>query len=139
MPPSEGELVVHRSSLIRRILLGGVLIGVLPGCQWAYDYELRGTIKRSSDGAPLFGVLVTPEASGLWKTPAPVVTGIDGSFLLKFRVSDGEFSPREMPKWSLRLETAGYVDEVVDISPLEEPKRGTTTQMVVIAYMREVD
>jgi hypothetical protein len=117
-------------------VVGGIFIACcLPGCQFAYDYEVRGTIKDSASGAPLAGVDVALEASGLLERPTPTVTGNDGSFSLRFRVSDGEFVPDRLPRWSLTLAKEGYSEEVIDVSPSEEPK-SPKSKVVVLAYMR---
>ena len=133
----KGQLMAHRPVRLRMILVCGALAGCLPGCQYAYDYELRGRIKSSSEGTPLAGVRITLEATSLFSDTSPTVTGADGSFSLRFSVSDGAFVAGGMPKWSLVLAREGYVEEVIDISPTGEPTSATSTnQIMVVAYMR---
>lgn len=130
--------MTRRSLRIPLLALTGAFLGLgIPGCQFAYEYEVRGRIKSSADGSPLTGVMVTLKASSLFTESGPVWTGPDGSFVLGFEVSDGAFSPRRMPQWSLTLVKEGYVDEVIDISPAKEPTSSKTTNtIVVVGYLR---
>lgn len=120
-----------------RVLGWTLLVGllILPGCQFHYEYEVRGTIKDFTGGTPLAGVRISLEGSGLDGVETPV-TGSDGSFLLRFSVGDIEFLPDEMPKWSLSLAKEGYADEVIDISPSKEPESSRIVNVIVLqSYM----
>ena len=108
------------------LFCGALSACCMAGCQYEYDYEVRGTLKDCSGGSPLAGVRVTLGASALFVKPNRPVTGVDGRFLLQFSVSDGEFVSGEMPHWSLTLSKEGYADEVVDISPSREPESAQT-------------
>jgi hypothetical protein len=128
-----------RNVRVHAAIVCGVLAATsLPGCQFSYDYEIRGRVKSASDGTPLAGVRITLEATTLFATTSPTVTATDGSFLLRFTVSDGDFGPGgAMPRWSLTLAREGYADEVIDISPTREPESAKiTNQIFVVAYMR---
>jgi hypothetical protein len=127
-----------RSVRVRGAVLCAVLAASsLQGCQLAYDYEVRGRVKSASDGAPLAGVRITLEAGSLFATTSPAMTATDGTFSLRFTVSDGAFGPVAMPKWSLTLAKEGYFDELIDISPTKEPESAKiTNQIFVVAYMR---
>jgi hypothetical protein len=120
-------------------LLGWIILAcLLPGCQFSYQYEVRGTIRDFAGGTPLTGVHVSlKEGPAFVGDPMPAITGNDGSFILRFRVSDIEFPPGTRPKWSLSLAKDNYTDEVIDIGPFEEPESAKTTNLVVVsAYMR---
>jgi len=96
-------------------------------------------IRNASDDAPLAGVAITLKADSLFKDAEPCVTDADGKFALTFAVSDGAFSPTEMPRWSLALVQSGFDEQVVDISPSKEPQRGKAINLIsVVAYMKPI-
>lgn len=128
--------MVVRPRRVPTLLLCGLLGVCLPGCQFAYEYAVSGRINDFTDGKPLAGVRVSLEASEVFLNTGPVPTAADGSFFLRFRVSDGAFGTG-MPRWSLTLEKEGYADEVVDISPTREPtSTKVTNQIAVVAFMK---
>lgn len=118
------------------VLCGALAACCLPGCQYAYDYEVRGVLKECSGGVALAGARVNLEGSGILVKPTYAMTGDDGGFSLRFRIRDSEFSPGQMPHWSLTLSKEGFADEVVDISPSQEPKSSAPNPIVVVAFLR---
>jgi hypothetical protein len=134
----DGWKVTQTQSAHRRFFVFGALAACLiSGCQFAYEYEVRGVIRDVSDDTPLAGVTITLKADSLFKDAEPCVTGGDGTFALTFKVSDGAFSPSEMPSWSLAMVQQSYHEQVVDISPSKEPQRGKAINLIsVVAYMK---
>ncbi len=123
----------------RLFVVGAMAACFISGCQFAYEYEVRGVIRDVSDETPLAGVTVTLKADSLFKDAEPCLTDADGAFVLTFTVSDSAFSSDEMPDWSLALMQQGYHELVVDISPGKEPPRGKAINLIsVVAYMRPV-
>lgn len=130
--------MTHRLVPRRRLMICGALATVLfGGCQFAYEYELRGVIRDSVDGEPLAGVAVALDAGLLFKDAEPVVTNEHGTFVLTFEVGDGALSSGSMPTWSLTLKKPGFAGQVVDISPAKEPQSPKSANVIsVVAYVR---
>lgn len=123
----------------RLFVVGAMAACFISGCQFAYEYEVRGVIRDVSDETPLAGVKVTLKADSLFKDAEPCLTDADGAFVLTFTVSDSAFSSDAMPDWSLAMGQQGYHEQVVDISPGKEPPREKAINLIsVVAYMRPV-
>jgi len=108
------------------------------GCQGSYAYHFWGVVKNSTDGNPINEVSVTLDVGAVDKdTPFTVSIGRDGSFGASFRVADGVFIGIDMPKWTLVLSKPGFQDEIIDVSPREQPEsKKVTNAVVVVAYLR---
>ena len=102
-----------------------------------YQFEMTGVIKNAVDGSPVAGVLIEPEPYGGWVNgDSPVVTGSDGRFSFKFSVDTFEFSNGKLPTWTLKLSKTGFEDETIEITPTKRPESGTTTQIMMFAFVR---
>ena len=64
----------------------------LPGCQYFYEFKVRGTIRDSADGSPLVGVRIYAKGFDL---PSPGIADTRGAFTIRFDVSDGDFIGEE--------------------------------------------
>jgi hypothetical protein len=135
-----------REKQLRTLLpaLCGLLIAApASGCQYSYPFAIRGTILTVADGSPLAGVRVVLKAPcvtivGPGTEETPALTG-NGKFLLTFEAPEVCFTDTgSRSQWSLNLSKEGYTDEVIDVSPGQEPSRsgGGRTQIIVVAFMR---
>jgi hypothetical protein len=119
-------------------VLLGVAVGLMPGCQRSYPYDLRVVVRDAADARPLFGVRV--EIQGhlyLDRDPGPPVTVPDGTFAASCSAPDFQFVGDNLPTWSLVLSKDGYHDEIIDISPARRPGSGPAeNRIVVVAYLR---
>ena len=133
----ESKVIQQQVTSRRLFVFGSMAACLLSGCQFAYDYEVRGVIRDVAGETPLAGVTITLKAGSLFKDAEPCFTNADGTFSLIFTVSDGAFSSDTMPSWSLAMMKQGYHEQVVDISPSKEPQLEKAVNLVsVVAYMK---
>jgi len=124
-----------------------VITASIPGCQYSYPFEVRGRITSVADGSPLADVRIVLKAPwvtvvGMGTEADPAVTAYDGKFLLTLEAPDVAFDARgSVNEWSLILSKEGYLDEVIDVSPSQEPPKSGSgkTQIIVVASMRPKD
>jgi len=115
----------------RRIKVGCSAVALfiaagLPGCQYRYPVEVRGSVRSSADGSSLRGVLVK-----LWESVEPVYSEADGTF--KFEFQDDWVAG---DAWELSLSRGDFNDELVTMKLSHGPDTKGTTQIFVFVYMR---
>ncbi len=109
---------------------------VMSGCQKLYTYRMSGVVRSATDGSPIPNARV--EVSGEWTFALePTHTGIDGTFMIEGEVSDSAFRVG-YPAWSLRVSRSGFADEVLDVSPTEQPESSRNpVRIFVVVQMRK--
>jgi hypothetical protein len=104
-----------------------------------YTFEVLGTVRSAADGQPLPGVRISVNSSGQKDLPAQkwntTQSNQAGEFeSKKIRVYYGRFQPAP-PTWYFKFEKAGYITELVEVTP-KEPKLYPAASIVPAIWLR---
>ena len=128
------KLVQHQKWFTRLCLFG--LLLMLNGCSYSYWCELRCVIIDAVTKKPVPGVNLTVNLVGLKDRKDldkvfDQLTDETGHGDQKLGVSLSSFD-HGLPRWYLKIDKAGYVSEIVDVSPRGKPiSYGNKSPMVV--------
>ena len=104
----------------------GLLLAVFlfSGCSKVYTCKVDISVGNSADGNPLGGVDVVTIRS--FDTPESVRTSDVGKATLILYIDQSGFNSGAMPRKSITPMKKGFVNETIDISPIEMPKSMST-------------
>ena len=113
-----------------------VLLLMINGCSYRYSCELRCVIIDAVTRKPVPGVKLTVNLKGLkdrkdldWVFDQLTDEAGHGDQHLDVSLSSFDHG---LPRWCLKIDKAGYVSEIVDVSPRGKPiSYGNKSPMVV--------